>query len=280
MTERTQAPNRGLWMYCIIETHGEMKWDCLGIHGTSPVFTVSGGGFTAVVSEEPMKKYPLVRDTLVTHARVNEEAMKTRKVLPVRFCTMAESREKIVEEVLLPKAVEFRKSFSKIAGKDEYGLRVRWKDLDQVFREIGKTDEKIRRKKEMILSLPEGQRRTELIDIGHIVQEAVQEKNEKTAQTLVEALTPLAADVKKNNTLGDAMILNTAFLVENSKQEVFDQAVATLDTKYGDALQFKYVGPVPPFNFVEIIIKWRENPPSPPLSKGGLEGEARRVSVG
>lgn len=249
---------RGLWMYCVIETRGEMKWDCLGIHGTSPVFTVSGGGFTAVVSEEPMKKYPLVREYLIAHQRVNEVVMQSHQVLPVRFCTIAESREKIIEEALLPKATEFRELFAEIRGKEECGLRVRWKDLDKVFREIGETDEKVRQKKEMILSLPEQQRRTELIDIGHIVQTAVQEKNEKTAEALVDELAPLAVDVKQNNTLGDAMILNAAFLVEKEKQGAFDEKVSTLDAKYGEALQLKYVGPVPPFNFVEIVIQWKE----------------------
>jgi hypothetical protein len=275
MNEKT-----GLWMYCIIENQGEMRWDCLGIHGTSPVLTVSGGGFTAVVSEEPMKKYPLVRDYLIAHQRVNEVAMQGQPVLPVKFCTLAESREKIIEEVLIPKAAEFRESLAEIHGKEEYGLRARWKDLDKVFREIGETDEKVRRKKEMILNLPEQQRRTELIDIGHLVQAAVQEKNEKTAQALVDELTPLAVSFKKNNTLGDAMVLNAAFLVEKKRQEAFDRKINELDSRYREALQFKYVGPVPPFNFVEIVIEWKEETPSPVSASGGatlsLEGEGGR----
>ena len=257
----------GLWMYCIIENRGEMKWDCLGIHGTSPVLTVAGGGFAAVVSDEPMKKYPMVRDYLIAHQRVNETAMQTQPVLPVRFCTLAESREKIIEEVLIPKGAEFRESFAEIRDKEECGLRARWKDLDKVFREIGETDEKVRKKKEWILSLPEQQRRTELIEIGHLVQAAVQEKNEKTAQALVDELSPLAADVKRNNTLGDAMVLNAAFLVKKERQGAFDQKIDELDSRYGETLQFKYVGPVPPFNFVEIVIKWQE-------------GELKNVSTG
>lgn len=248
----------GLWMYCIIENKGEMKWDCLGIHGTSPVFTVSSGGFTAVVSEEPMKKYQLVRDYLMAHQKVNEAVMKTHRVLPVRFCTMTENAERIINEALVPNSAEFKGKLAEIAGCDEHGLRVRWKDLDRVFREIGETDEQVRKKKELILNLPEQQRRTELIDVGHLVQAAVQKKNEKTAQAFVDELTPLAVNFKKNNTLGDAMVMNTAFLVKKEKQEAFDQKINELDSRYGEALQFKYVGPVPPFNFVEIVIKWQE----------------------
>lgn len=253
MAERT-----GLWMYCIIENRGPLSWGCYGIHGDRPVFAVTDGEYAAVVSEEPMKKYPLVRDYLMAHQKVNEVVMQTRPVLPVRFCTIAEDREKIVREALIPKAAEFRAELAGIRGKEECGLRVRWKDLDKVFREIGETDEKVRQKKEWILSLPEQQRRTELIDIGHIVQAAVQGKNEKTAKALMAEISPLATKAKENNTLGDAMILNAAFLVAKEKQEAFDRKINELDERYGDMLQLKYVGPVPPFNFVEIVIKWKE----------------------
>ena len=99
-----------------------------------------------------------------------------------------------------------------------------------------------------------------MIDIGHLVQEAIQAKNAETAKSIVAALSPLSANVKKNNTLGDAMVLNAAFLVRSRDQEKFDRKVDELDGLYGSDLQLKYIGPVPPFNFVEIVIKWKEEP--------------------
>lgn len=258
MTERM-----GLWMYCIVENGEGMEWDCLGIHGTRPVFAVADGDFAAVVSEEPMKKYRLARDFLMAHQLVNERVMQTHRVLPVKFVTLAEDRDRIIEEALRPNVEKFREGFSRIAGREEYGLRVRWKDLDKVYREIGESNDKIRRKKEWILSLPEEARRTALIDIGHLVQEAAREHNEATAQALMEALSPLATESKQNKTLGDAMILNAAFLVEKDKREAFDATVEALQTKYGDALHFKYLGPIPPFNFVEIVIEWERDAGTP-----------------
>lgn len=253
-----QAGKIGLWLYCLIRNVGEMKWDCFGIHGSSPVFVVVGDKFAAVVSEEPMKKYPLVRDYLIAHQKVNEAVMQTHRVLPVRFCTMAENKEKIIKEVLSPKADEFDSKLAEMENKEEYGLRLRWKDLDKVFKDIGETDEKVKTKKEKILSMPESQRRNELIDVGHLVQEAVTQKNKGMARLVMEALSPLAVTTRENNTLGDAMVLNAAFLVEKQKVTAFDQAIESLDAKYGNDLQFKYIGPVPPFNFVEIVIKWEE----------------------
>src|SRR3989338_7348825 len=109
----------GLWLYCIIENRGEMAWDCLGIHGTSQVVAIAGGKFAAVVSAEPIKKYPLVRDYLITHQKVNETVMQTHRVLPVRFCTMAENKEKIIDEVLVPKESELHDKLAEVAGTEK-----------------------------------------------------------------------------------------------------------------------------------------------------------------
>jgi Gas vesicle synthesis protein GvpL/GvpF len=65
---------------------------------------------------------------------------------------------------------------------------------------------------------------------------------------------PLALEVKTNNTYGERMILNAAFLVEKTKEAAFDQKVNELADKYGDKMTFKYVGTLPPFNFVNIEI--------------------------
>ncbi|MBI2501071.1 MAG: GvpL/GvpF family gas vesicle protein [Deltaproteobacteria bacterium] len=191
----------------------------------------------------------------------DESGHKFQELLPVKFCTMADHRDRIIEEVLIPKREEFRENLSRIHSKEEYGLRVRWKDLDQVFREIGEQDEKIREKKERLSRMSEEKRRNELIDVGHLVQEAASTKNKQMAKMLMGTLSPLASETKENNVLGDAMILNAAFLVSHEKQLAFDQAVNSLEDQYGASLQLKYVGPVPPFNFIEIVIKWRENPP-------------------
>jgi len=50
------------------------------------------------------------------------------------------------------------------------------------------------------------------------------------------------------------MIVNAAFLVERHKEAEFDQRVQELDATYGDKMKFKYVGTLPPFNFINLTI--------------------------
>jgi len=36
----------------------------------------------------------------------------------------------------------------------------------------------------------------------------------------------------------------------------FDDAVRRLSDEFNDRLMFKYFGPVPPYNFVNIVVNW------------------------
>jgi hypothetical protein len=201
-----------------------------------------------------------MRDFLLAHQLMNEKVMQTQPVLPVKFCTMAENAEQITEQVLKQKerAEEFRKTFAKIHGKSEYGVRGRWKNLDQVFADLSRENEKIKVAKEKALKLSGLERHAKLIDIGHVVKEALEEKSADTAKALMQELIPYAAQSKKNKVLGDMNVLNAAFLVDEKKQVEFDQAVNALVGRYESQIQFKYIGPTPPFNFVEIVIHWDE----------------------
>ena len=54
------------------------------------------------------------------------------------------------------------------------------------------------------------------------------------------------------------MVVNAAFLVDKSRVPEFDQAVNKLDEQLGKRIALKYVGPAPPYNFVNIIVNWQE----------------------
>ena len=52
------------------------------------------------------------------------------------------------------------------------------------------------------------------------------------------------------------MVTNSAFLIDRGKESDFDQAVDRIDKNFGDQIKIKYIGPVPPNNFVELTVKW------------------------
>jgi hypothetical protein len=50
------------------------------------------------------------------------------------------------------------------------------------------------------------------------------------------------------------MIMNAAFLVSRDAEAAFDYRVKDIGQRY-DKLTFKYTGPWPPYNFVNIRLK-------------------------
>jgi hypothetical protein len=70
-----------------------------------------------------------------------------------------------------------------------------------------------------------------------------------------DSLKPVAVASRSNKPIGDLMILNAAFLVDRSQESAFDEKVKEISRKYEEILRFKYSGPWPPYNFVNIKLK-------------------------
>jgi hypothetical protein len=70
-----------------------------------------------------------------------------------------------------------------------------------------------------------------------------------------EGLRAICVASRDNKPIGDKMIMNAAFLIERERETEFDAAVNRIAKKFGDPLNFKYTGPWPPYNFVNIRLK-------------------------
>jgi Gas vesicle synthesis protein GvpL/GvpF len=88
------------------------------------------------------------------------------------------------------------------------------------------------------------------------VQKALKEKQKREAGELLDALRPLSLDCKENQIYGDMNLVNAAFLIERTREKEFDRKVQELDEAYGERKKIKYVGPMVPYNFVEIVVNF------------------------
>jgi hypothetical protein len=245
----------GKYIYCIIEAKDKSEqFGSIGIGGRSDVvYTVCFNNIAAVVSNSPIKKYSVSRENLIFHECAIEEVMKTHTVLPVRFCTIAEDEGK-VRKILEKEHERFLGLLKDIEGKKELGLKAVFKE-DAIYKDILADFDEIRMEKEkMAKEPPSAHAHQKLMQIGKMVEAALEEEKAKCKETILSNLEPLALAVKTNNTYGERMIMNAAFLVEKTKEAAFDQKVNELADKYGDKMTFKYVGTLPPFNFVNIEI--------------------------
>jgi hypothetical protein len=71
---------------------------------------------------------------------------------------------------------------------------------------------------------------------------------------IFEALRNVSVASRSNKPIGDRMIMNAAFLVARSLEQAFDARVKDIGQRY-DKLTFKFTGPWPPYNFVNIRLR-------------------------
>lgn len=250
--------NEGQYIYAIIETSKPQEPESVGIGGRGDkIYTVHYSDLAAVVSDSPIVKYPVSRENTITHQKVLEEVMKQFTLLPVRYCTIAEREEDIKEKVLKARYGEFKNLLEKMTDKVELGVRAFWTNVEKIFAEIVAENESIGQLKKKIEEIKsEQQAYAGKIKIGELVKLTLEEKKKKEAQDLLEALQSLAEDWRENRVLGDRNILNAAFLVRKEKEGEFDQKINKLQEKFSERTKLNYFGPIPPYNFVEVVVTW------------------------
>jgi hypothetical protein len=249
---RTAPERLGKYVYCVIHSATPLTFGAIGI-GANPtnVHTVNFRDIAAVVSDTPIELYEPTRQNVLAHERVNETVMRARTVIPMSFGTVFKTREDIHQ--LLRSAYEaFNDVLAKMEDKLEYGLKVLW-DRDRVIQELERETEDIRRLKAEISSR-NGSTYFARMQYGRLVDAALQARSERFVQEIFDELRPVAVASRANRPIGDKMIMNAAFLVTRDKEPDFDAAVKAIGAK-NEHLTFKYTGPWPPYNFVNIRLK-------------------------
>lgn len=248
----------GKYIYCIADTGGSSpQFGPLGMGGRGDqLYTVGFKDIGAVVSNSPIKRCTASRENFLCHEKAIEEVMKEFTVLPVKFCTIADGEEQM-GKILEKEYANFKGLLARVRGKKELGLKALFYEAF-IYPEILAKHEEIRKLKEKIAALPPEKRYYQGIEIGKEVEAALTTERERCKEEILTALKPLAEDTVINKTIGERMIINAAFLVDESREKEFDQRVDELDDRYRDKVKLKYVGHLPPFNFVNLTINIKD----------------------
>lgn len=248
-SDGADAQKTGKYVYCIIPTEVDHTFGELGIGpGPAEVHTVNYRDIAAVASDAPLDVYDPTRENVLAHERVNERVLEEFTVIPMSFGTVFRTDEDIVE--LLRSAYDaFRDVLDKMSDKVEYGLKVLW-EPDDVIDELEKEEENLRMLRQEISS-QKGSTYFARMQYGRLVDSLLQERSEQIKSEIMARLRDVAVSARLNNPIGDKMILNAAYLIPRDQEEEFDDRVKEVAADH-EHLRFKYTGPWPPYNFVNI----------------------------
>jgi hypothetical protein len=254
MSDEAEAVEQGKYVYCIINCPKPREFGTFGIGGENQrVYTVHHRELAAVVSDTPLRIYDPTRERVLAHEFVNETVMRDFTVIPMSFGTLFRTEEDIVE-LLRATYQAFNDVLEKMKDKIEFGLKVLW-DRDRVVATLERENEEIRRLHDEITRNARSSTYFARMQLGRLVEAALEEAGNSYVRYIHEALRPAAVASRANKPIGDRMIMNAAFLVNREKEKAFDTRVKDVSQKYEGLLTFKYTGPWPPYNFVNIKLK-------------------------
>ncbi|WP_371345990.1 GvpL/GvpF family gas vesicle protein [Ancylobacter sp. IITR112] len=250
------ATGDGKYLYGIIEAPAPDSFDVPAIGGRGDeVHTITLGRLAAVVSNSPRIEYDNSRRNMLAHTRVLETVMARHTLLPVCFGTVGSDAETIVEKILRARRDELAGLLGQMHGRMELGLKVSWRE-ETIFDEVLAENPAIRRLRDSLVGRSPEQSHYERVQLGELIGQALQRKRQEDEERILERVRPFVHKTRLNKVIGDRMIVNAAFLVDEAVEARLDAAIRAMDEEWGHRLTFKYVGPVPPYNFVTITIHW------------------------
>src|SRR5439155_24705360 len=159
-----------------------------------------------------------------------------------------------IRQVLKSIYLSLKDVLNQMAGKLEFGLKVNW-DRDQIIEELQEQDEELRRFHHEIVRKQLQSTYLARMQLGRMIDKALVETSSQYVREIYEALRNVCVASRDNKPIGEKMIMNAAFLIERQRETEFDAAVNRVAKRFGNRLNFRYTGPWPPYNFVNIRLK-------------------------
>ena len=241
------------YIYGIVEEPQLRRFSFTGV-GEADVYTINHQRIAAIVSDIEFSEIDPTRKNVHAHTVVQDELLKEYTLLPMGFGMVAASEDEV--RGLLEKNYEgLTNELNRLADMIEVELKLYW-DQETIIKEIqGENQELSRLKAKINAASSPAEIRNLMIEAGKLVDNIVLDWKTRYADMVYTVLKELSYQAKMNNPVGLKNLLNASFLIDKSRESEFKEQVYTLDSKFQGKVNFKYVGPMPPYNFVDLRLE-------------------------
>lgn len=221
-------------------------------------YTIPWGDISALVSDTPaidctaLPKDYLAR-LLVRHQQVIEKVMVGHAILPLRLGTWVENDEH-VRWILARGYRTIKDAFEKTRGMVEVDVTATINNFGAFLLRISQIPE-IQQITQSLLQTPQGVTTDARIKVGLLVKQHADREKQRISQQIQGLLNDLAEDTRAHDLMDDKMVFNSAFLIRADLLEDFDDQVHRLDAGFSGQLDFRRVGPLPPYSFHTLEVR-------------------------
>jgi len=205
------------------------------------------------VGSPPSSKDILAR-MLIDHQAVIERIMAHgAAIIPMKLGTYAQD-ENEVKAILNEGYPLMKEIMEKIADKIEIDFVATWSHFNSMVKDVGEEKE-IKEFKERLLSHPQGATVDDRIKIGLMIKKALDEKRAGVSRDILDRLQAVSEDSRIYELMDDQMVMNAAFLITRAKHKDFEEKVEELNATMQEKLNFRCVGPLPPYSYYTLEVR-------------------------
>jgi gas vesicle protein GvpL/GvpF len=191
------------------------------------------------------------REDLLAHAHVLEAVVEDSTVLPMRFGVALESDDEIAEQVLHAGEDHLLSLLSEFEGLQQVTVKAVHEE-EEVLRTVLAENTDVRRFRDSMAA--RGETYQAKLELGRLVAGGIEVIEQLDAAHLIDRLAPLARDIKIEDSSKRRDVLDAALLVSRDDRSRVDAAIAKLGTDLPPRLRLRYVGPQPPYAFVDAAL--------------------------
>ena len=247
-----------IYLYAIVPAAERPPLEVAGVWPPEPqVRIIRGDALAAVVGAAPpidfraLSREDAVR-YLLAHQRVVESVMRTSAALPVKFGTDL-ANEAAVASMLACGTTILAPPLAELSQHVQVELIVSW-SIDDVLREVAAEDAVVRLKAQIAAETDGATSRDQRLAIGRLVKDSIDRRRESYRSRIVTTVRSVAADLVENALMDDQMVANLALLLAKDASDALDHRLAELDEEFGKRLNFRCIGPLPPYSFATVEV--------------------------
>jgi hypothetical protein len=227
-----------LYLYGITRPRGMPgRLDDAGVH------LVEADGCAAIVSAVEPRPVEATRRNLLAHADVVEELHEEGVVLPARFGIVLDDRAAVEQLLALP---EIEQLLTQHAATSE--LRLKGAYDERVMESLAGPLAPLRDAYRAAPSVENG------IALGEAVANALADRRADDARRVLGALSACVLDTRSSEVAGELDAFSLALLVERDAVDRVGNTLDELAAELSPPLHFELVGPLPPYDFVDLAL--------------------------
>jgi hypothetical protein len=201
----------------------------------------------------PKSKETLAR-LLIGHQTVIERIMAGGEtVIPMKLGTYVQDENEVF--AILHEGYPLMKEImTRTADKIEIDVVATWSHFASTVKDAGEKRE-IKEFKERCLSQPGGATVGNQMKIGLMIKQALDENRAGVSLDIMNHLQAISEDARVHELMDDPMVMNVAFLIARTRQKDFEEKVEAINKSMDDKLNFRCIGPLPPYSFYTLEVK-------------------------